>query len=71
MWKTLQMVRKLKFSHSLEIATALKWSRHQSAINNRLSRLLKLGLVTRTRKGPYLYYSPAKPHSHAQPEQHP
>lgn len=73
MWATLRTVRRLRSANSVEVAEAMKWDGHQSAINNRLSRLVALGLLTCVRKGPYLYYSPVKqpPHSHAQPEQHP
>ncbi len=59
--ETLQAVKRLKKASANKVRDFVAWKGTPTVINNRLHRLLDLGLVTRDRDGMTLYYSLTKP----------
>lgn len=51
MWDTLQTVRRLQETDAAEMAQALEWKGHVTAMNNRLADLMRLGFLRRTKEG--------------------
>lgn len=54
--ETLEAVIHLKSAHSAQVVEAIGYSCAPTAMNNRLAELMRLGFLTRTRRGKFWVY---------------